>query len=153
MAENAYPYDTAVVRELLKNKRKTRGIRSCFPCRHRKVRCDGREPCSNCVKRGHSELCRVPTASGSEARAPQAAPRDVQGPSVLNLDALYVLLLNSRQLIDFVLEIVQLKKRNLSLQLILAFSSQSWRISRSKFPRSRRTCAQLLRRHPRALIL
>ncbi|KAE8314728.1 fungal-specific transcription factor domain-containing protein [Aspergillus transmontanensis] len=88
MAENAYPYDTAVVRELLKNKRKTRGIRSCFPCRHRKVRCDGREPCSNCVKRGHSELCRVPTASGSEARAPQAAPRDVQGPSVLNLDAL-----------------------------------------------------------------
>ncbi|OGM46316.1 Zn(II)2Cys6 transcription factor [Aspergillus bombycis] len=88
MAENAYPYDTAVVRELLKNKRKTRGIRSCFPCRHRKVRCDGREPCSNCIKRGHSELCRVPTTSGSEARALQPTPRDVQGPSELNLDAL-----------------------------------------------------------------
>ncbi|KAE8371564.1 fungal-specific transcription factor domain-containing protein [Aspergillus bertholletiae] len=88
MAENAYPYDTAVVRQLLKNKRKTRGIRSCFPCRHRKVRCDGREPCSNCVKRGHSELCRVPTASGSEARAPQPAPRHIQGPSELHLEAL-----------------------------------------------------------------
>ncbi|KAK4031515.1 fungal-specific transcription factor domain-containing protein [Parachaetomium inaequale] len=34
--QNAYPYDTERVRELLKHKRKVRGIRSCFPCRHRK---------------------------------------------------------------------------------------------------------------------
>ncbi|KAI9037325.1 Zn(II)2Cys6 transcription factor domain-containing protein [Aspergillus affinis] len=60
--ENAhYPYDTNRVRELLKSHRKTRGFRSCFPCRHRKVRCDGLVPCSSCVKRGHRELCRLPT--------------------------------------------------------------------------------------------
>ncbi|PWY66302.1 Zn(II)2Cys6 transcription factor [Aspergillus eucalypticola CBS 122712] len=72
MADSAYPYDTSLVRELLKNKRKTRGIRSCFPCRHRKVRCDGQIPCSSCVKRNHPELCRVPTSSeaGNEDHAP-----------------------------------------------------------------------------------
>ncbi|GAB1195213.1 hypothetical protein APSETT444_004468 [Aspergillus pseudonomiae] len=110
MAENAYPYDTAIVRELLKNKRKTRGIRSCFPCRHRKVRCDGREPCSNCIKRGHSELCRVPTASGSEARVPQPALRDVQGPSELNLDAVTIEEAQSQSSTDPSLLISKLEK-------------------------------------------
>ncbi|PYH32570.1 Zn(II)2Cys6 transcription factor [Aspergillus neoniger CBS 115656] len=83
MADSAYPYDTGLVRELLKNKRKSRGIRSCFPCRHRKVRCDGQVPCSSCVKRSHPELCRVPTSSetGNEDCLP-SAPADVpQGPS------------------------------------------------------------------------
>ncbi|PLB50369.1 Zn(II)2Cys6 transcription factor [Aspergillus steynii IBT 23096] len=61
-SDNAhYPYDTNRVRELLKSHRKTRGLRSCFPCRHRKVRCDGHVPCASCVKRGHRELCRLPT--------------------------------------------------------------------------------------------
>lgn len=59
-SSNVYPYDTELVGELLKRKRKIRGIRSCFPCRHRKVRCDGRVPCSSCLKRRHPELCRVP---------------------------------------------------------------------------------------------
>ncbi|KAL3458629.1 fungal-specific transcription factor domain-containing protein [Aspergillus heterothallicus] len=58
MAENPYPYDTNLVSELLKHKRRSRSIRSCFPCRHRKVRCDGQVPCSSCVKRNHAELCR-----------------------------------------------------------------------------------------------
>ncbi len=62
--QNAYPYNTERVRELLKHKRKVRGIRSCFPCRHRKVRCDGHVPCASCVQRNHPELCRVPTYSG-----------------------------------------------------------------------------------------
>lgn len=57
---NPYPYDTAHVSELLKRKRRVRGIKSCFPCRHRKVRCDGSFPCVSCVKRGHPELCRLP---------------------------------------------------------------------------------------------
>ncbi|KAL4896213.1 Zn(II)2Cys6 transcription factor [Aspergillus ambiguus] len=72
MADSAYPYDTSLVRELLKHKRKARGITSCFPCRHRKVRCDGHVPCSSCVKRNHPELCRVPTTSGvrNEDHAP-----------------------------------------------------------------------------------
>ncbi|KAL5358430.1 fungal-specific transcription factor domain-containing protein [Aspergillus floccosus] len=88
MAESAYPYDTSLVRELLKNKRKARGIRSCFPCRHRKVRCDGHVPCSSCVKRNHPELCRVPTSSGlgNEDAHPPASAAHHQGPSSLNLD-------------------------------------------------------------------
>ncbi|OJZ92141.1 hypothetical protein ASPFODRAFT_55764 [Aspergillus luchuensis CBS 106.47] len=83
MADSAYPYDTSIVRELLKNKRKSRGIRSCFPCRHRKVRCDGQVPCSSCVKRNHPELCRVPTSSeaGNEDHPPSVAADDPQGPS------------------------------------------------------------------------
>ncbi|KAK1142525.1 hypothetical protein N8T08_007499 [Aspergillus melleus] len=64
-----YPYDTNRVRELLKGHRKTRGLRSCFPCRHRKVRCDGLAPCSSCVKRGHRDLCRFPTERGRSAGA------------------------------------------------------------------------------------
>ncbi|KAI3083226.1 transcriptional regulator family: Fungal Specific TF [Aspergillus niger] len=83
MADSAYPYDTSIVRELLKNKRKSRGIRSCFPCRHRKVRCDGQVPCSSCVKRNHPELCRVPTSSetGNEDHPPSVAADVPQGPS------------------------------------------------------------------------
>ncbi|PLB39681.1 Zn(II)2Cys6 transcription factor [Aspergillus candidus] len=65
MSETTYPYDTGLVRELLKHKRKARGIRSCFPCRHRKVRCDGQVPCGSCVRRSHPELCQVPTGLGS----------------------------------------------------------------------------------------
>ena len=58
-----YPYDTAIVNQLLKQKRKKRGITTCYPCRQRKVRCDGqstRGPCSNCVRRDHPELCKMP---------------------------------------------------------------------------------------------
>lgn len=60
-----YPYNTGRVSELLKSKRRFRGIKSCFPCRHRKVRCDGALPCATCVQRGHPELCCAPSASGS----------------------------------------------------------------------------------------
>ncbi|PYH75716.1 hypothetical protein BO82DRAFT_323556, partial [Aspergillus uvarum CBS 121591] len=63
MTDAEYPYDTRLVSELLRDKRRTRTIRSCFPCRHRKVRCSGQVPCSSCVKRNHPELCRMPTAS------------------------------------------------------------------------------------------
>ncbi|PKY02990.1 Zn(II)2Cys6 transcription factor [Aspergillus campestris IBT 28561] len=69
MSETTYPYDTGLVRELLKHKRKARGIRSCFPCRHRKVRCDGQVPCGSCVRRSHPELCQVPTGLGSGGSA------------------------------------------------------------------------------------
>ena len=82
MAENPYPYDTGRVRELLKSKRKFRGIRSCFPCRHRKVRCDGQVPCSSCVKRSHPELCRVPNAPGLEDGA-QGDPSSGDGRVVM----------------------------------------------------------------------
>ncbi|KAK3500500.1 hypothetical protein B0T13DRAFT_510616 [Neurospora crassa] len=61
-------YNTALVTELLRHKRKARDVKSCFPCRHRKVRCDGGLPCSNCVKRDHVSLCRrVTTTPGASS--------------------------------------------------------------------------------------
>ncbi|KAJ5545271.1 Transcription factor [Penicillium sp. DV-2018c] len=68
---NPYPYDTGRISELLKRKRRTRGIKSCFPCRHRKVRCDGNRPCTSCVQRNHPELCCLP--SSSSGREPPAS--------------------------------------------------------------------------------
>lgn len=64
-----YPYDTKRVSELLKRKRRVRGIKSCFPCRHRKVKCSGDLPCESCVSRGHPELCCVPSESSDNSRA------------------------------------------------------------------------------------
>ncbi|KAJ5779104.1 Transcription factor [Penicillium paradoxum] len=63
---NPYPYDTSRISELLKRKRRTRGIKSCFPCRHRKVRCDGNTPCSSCIQRHHPELCCLPSSSSGQ---------------------------------------------------------------------------------------
>ncbi|KAF2205771.1 hypothetical protein GQ43DRAFT_477145 [Delitschia confertaspora ATCC 74209] len=85
-AVEPYPYDTALVSEILKRKRKVRGIKACFPCRHRKVRCDGKLPCSSCVERNHAELCCMPTSNtdGSQERAvrrPRLQPRP--NPSML----------------------------------------------------------------------
>ncbi|KAJ6149883.1 Transcription factor [Penicillium samsonianum] len=67
--QTPYPYDTNHISELLKRKRRTRGIKSCFPCRHRKVRCDGNMPCSSCVQRHHPELCCLPPSSGHQPPA------------------------------------------------------------------------------------
>jgi hypothetical protein len=30
---------------------------ACWPCRQRKVKCDNQQPCENCVKRDHAQLC------------------------------------------------------------------------------------------------
>lgn len=30
---------------------------ACWPCRQRKVKCDNKSPCENCVKREHPQLC------------------------------------------------------------------------------------------------
>ncbi|PKS06183.1 hypothetical protein jhhlp_007500 [Lomentospora prolificans] len=65
-------YDTAAVVELLKTKRKPRTTKSCFPCRHRKVRCDGRVPCSSCIRRDHASLCRTANPTGEARSSPQS---------------------------------------------------------------------------------
>ncbi|KAF2743849.1 hypothetical protein M011DRAFT_508173 [Sporormia fimetaria CBS 119925] len=68
-------YDPASVGELLKGKRKTRPVKACFPCRHRKVRCDGRSPCKSCIVRNHADLCRVsgpPLVHGSSQEGSRA---------------------------------------------------------------------------------
>lgn len=30
---------------------------ACWPCRQRKVKCDNKSPCDNCVRREHAQLC------------------------------------------------------------------------------------------------
>jgi hypothetical protein len=53
---------------------------ACWPCRQRKVKCDNKQPCENCVKREHPRLCSYkpnrsstskPTASGSVSESSQ----------------------------------------------------------------------------------
>ena len=42
---------------LLQQKKQAGKVKSCYPCRKRKVRCDNHQPCNNCSKRDLSELC------------------------------------------------------------------------------------------------
>ncbi|MBE3045769.1 Zn(II)2Cys6 transcription factor [Candidatus Bathyarchaeota archaeon] len=47
---------------------------ACWPCRQRKVKCDAQEPCTNCVKREHPQLCSYkPNQRSSGGKTPGAA--------------------------------------------------------------------------------
>ncbi|KAK9775040.1 hypothetical protein SCAR479_08314 [Seiridium cardinale] len=69
-------HDEETVSSLLRSKRKARAVKTCFPCRHRRVRCDGGSPCSSCLARGHAELCQrqVGASSPGPAQVPSAVP-------------------------------------------------------------------------------
>ncbi|EQL00911.1 Fungal specific transcription factor [Ophiocordyceps sinensis CO18] len=65
MAENAEPDELVAVDQLppqeasriIHSHRKVRYGTACWPCRQRKVKCDNKQPCENCVKRDHPQLC------------------------------------------------------------------------------------------------
>ncbi|KAK9414093.1 putative Zn(2)-C6 fungal-type domain-containing protein [Seiridium unicorne] len=42
---------------IIHSHRKVRYGTACWPCRQRKVKCDNQQPCENCVKREHPQLC------------------------------------------------------------------------------------------------
>ncbi|KAE9367696.1 hypothetical protein N431DRAFT_348541 [Stipitochalara longipes BDJ] len=42
---------------IIHSHRKVRYGTACWPCRQRKVKCDNKQPCENCVKRDHANLC------------------------------------------------------------------------------------------------
>ncbi|CCF46698.1 hypothetical protein CH063_15372, partial [Colletotrichum higginsianum] len=42
---------------IIHSHRKVRYGTACWPCRQRKVKCDNKQPCENCVKREHPQLC------------------------------------------------------------------------------------------------
>lgn len=42
---------------VLRLKRKQRESKACYPCRQRKVKCDGSQPCRTCVRRDHPQIC------------------------------------------------------------------------------------------------
>lgn len=42
---------------VLRLKRSQRESKACYPCRQRKVKCDGRQPCRTCARRDHPQIC------------------------------------------------------------------------------------------------
>lgn len=49
--------DKQEIDRVLQQRRKQRESRACYPCRQRKVKCDGTQPCRTCRRRGHQEIC------------------------------------------------------------------------------------------------
>ncbi|EGX94424.1 Fungal specific transcription factor [Cordyceps militaris CM01] len=45
------------VSRIIHSHRKVRYGTACWPCRQRKVKCDNKHPCENCVRREHPQLC------------------------------------------------------------------------------------------------
>ncbi|KAH8661020.1 hypothetical protein BGZ61DRAFT_485571 [Ilyonectria robusta] len=44
-------------RRIIHSRRKVQDGTACWPCRQRKVKCDNKQPCENCVNRDHAPLC------------------------------------------------------------------------------------------------
>ena len=67
---------------MLQQRRKQRESRACYPCRQRKVKCDGTQPCRTCRRRGHPEICAYDVShsrnrsasAGTEHPAGEAGP-------------------------------------------------------------------------------
>uniref|UniRef100_A0A8H7TRS8 Zn(2)-C6 fungal-type domain-containing protein n=1 Tax=Bionectria ochroleuca TaxID=29856 RepID=A0A8H7TRS8_BIOOC len=49
------------------------GRTACWPCRQRKVKCDNKQPCENCVKREHAQLCSYKPNKSSASKAQPSA--------------------------------------------------------------------------------
>ncbi|KAK3934263.1 fungal-specific transcription factor domain-containing protein [Diplogelasinospora grovesii] len=60
---------------IIHSHRKVRYGTACWPCRQRKVKCDNRSPCENCVKREHPQLCSY-KPNRSAAKGGSAAPSE-----------------------------------------------------------------------------
>jgi hypothetical protein len=45
------------VHDIIRPQGKVRYGSACFPCRQRKVKCNNKLPCDNCVKRNYANLC------------------------------------------------------------------------------------------------
>jgi hypothetical protein len=58
---------------VLNLKRKEREARACYPCRRRKVKCDGTQPCHTCQKRHHPEICIYDTPRDPRSESSRAA--------------------------------------------------------------------------------
>ncbi|KAF7559147.1 hypothetical protein G7046_g5005 [Stylonectria norvegica] len=88
MAENPSPEERVVVDELtpeeasriIHSHRKVRYGTACWPCRQRKVKCDNKQPCENCVKRDHPRLCSYkPNRSSTAKNASTTSEASHQG--------------------------------------------------------------------------
>ncbi|KAI1771293.1 fungal-specific transcription factor domain-containing protein [Hypoxylon cercidicola] len=60
---------------IIHSHRKVRYGTACWPCRQRKVKCDNKQPCENCVKREHPQLCSYkPNRSSASKQASISEP-------------------------------------------------------------------------------
>ncbi|RDA92027.1 hypothetical protein CP533_0994 [Ophiocordyceps camponoti-saundersi (nom. inval.)] len=59
---------------IIRSHRKVRYGSACWPCRQRKVKCDNKQPCENCVKRDHSGLCSYKPNRSAAVAAKRAPP-------------------------------------------------------------------------------
>lgn len=85
---NASPSHSAADR-ILNLKRKEREVGACYPCRKRKVKCDGTKPCHTCQKRHHPDICTYDPArdprresrrASSNINLPSPSPASLQRP-------------------------------------------------------------------------
>ncbi|KAL4893626.1 phenylacrylic acid decarboxylase [Aspergillus ambiguus] len=49
--------DRREIDRVLQSRRKQREAKACYPCRERKVKCDGNQPCRTCRRRDHPQIC------------------------------------------------------------------------------------------------
>ncbi|KAK8218507.1 fungal-specific transcription factor domain-containing protein [Phyllosticta capitalensis] len=56
MSERNRPTEDQI-KSVLDSKKRHRGKTACYPCNSRKVKCDMKQPCSTCLKRGHANIC------------------------------------------------------------------------------------------------
>ncbi|KAJ6446735.1 fungal specific transcription factor domain-containing protein [Purpureocillium lavendulum] len=81
--EELVPVDDLTPEEanrIIHSHRKVRYGTACWPCRQRKVKCDNKQPCENCVKREHPQLCsykpnRSSTNKSSSTLSQNSVPR------------------------------------------------------------------------------
>ncbi|TVY56054.1 Protein RDR1 [Lachnellula cervina] len=66
---------------IIHSHRKVRYGTACWPCRQRKVKCDNKHPCENCVKRDHASLCSYnPKQNATKQTASAAGNKRARSP-------------------------------------------------------------------------
>ncbi|KAL4961563.1 Zn(II)2Cys6 transcription factor [Aspergillus stella-maris] len=73
--DNAPPNSQEIDR-VLRLKRKQRESKACYPCRQRKVKCDGEQPCRTCAKRDHPQICAYNVEGTPARKRTSIQPRD-----------------------------------------------------------------------------
>ncbi|KAL3457103.1 hypothetical protein BJX64DRAFT_25878 [Aspergillus heterothallicus] len=73
--------DRQEIDRVLRLKRKQRESKACYPCRQRKVKCDGAQPCRTCVRRDHPQICayNVDKARKTTSHRGNGSPSGVDG--------------------------------------------------------------------------
>ncbi|KAK4143200.1 fungal-specific transcription factor domain-containing protein [Dichotomopilus funicola] len=61
---------------IIHSHRKVRYGTACWPCRQRKVKCDNKSPCENCVKREHPQLCSYKPNRAAASKSNSVVPEN-----------------------------------------------------------------------------